>query len=478
MFKKKSAKTKKVDDQENEPQYHPSAKLKKKQDNAAPRATTKLHQNQTRKPSNGELNERATCSKSANLTKVSLNPYTSQTLYLMKKFKNQQPKETVILTDGMTLDQWGQINRFQITGQSQIKKKNYNIALDHFFNLRSMYRKINGIRYKKAPSIRLQNPNIFMENEANLKRSSSVKKTQKSVKRKAETLLENNDKLKSDEMIVKRKKKIKSKKESNFEPEFCKSKTKNDIPGKEAKNKIKKVKKIIQIEEELIPHEKKARKVGTSKDKNEPGKNVNKKSCQKQKEQSENETEQKLHQNQLKKAKKNQNTQTGNEKKLKEDSAKKESSNRIDRQENQKSSYKKYQTNEENEFENSVIRKNEFSNQSIKLGRSQSVKKESEFSEIDNFENNQKTENDSEADEDEIMKYIPELEDGENEEKVSEFRNKLIEAIMEFQIFEEDEFENFFEAVCRKNNSIERESIADIFEEVKTFLCEQYQNME
>ena len=48
------------------------------------------------------------------------------------------------------MNQWKTITNFQIAGQSNKKKMNFNVAIDHYFNLKSMYRKINAIKMKPS----------------------------------------------------------------------------------------------------------------------------------------------------------------------------------------------------------------------------------------------------------------------------------------------------------------------------------------
>ena len=81
---------------------------------------------------------------------IKIDQTTGETLELMKLAKANQPKSSVVLADGITTDQWKQIHDYKVIGQNSQKKKNYNIAIGHYFNLKSMYKKINQIKFKNA----------------------------------------------------------------------------------------------------------------------------------------------------------------------------------------------------------------------------------------------------------------------------------------------------------------------------------------
>lgn len=57
---------------------------------------------------------------------------------------------TQVYLNGLSLNQWKTITNFQIAGQTNKKKMNFNVAIDHYFNLKSMYRKINAIKLKPS----------------------------------------------------------------------------------------------------------------------------------------------------------------------------------------------------------------------------------------------------------------------------------------------------------------------------------------
>ncbi len=50
---------------------------------------------------------------------------------------------------GISLRQWKKIQNFSLVGEKH-KKKNVNIALNHFFNMKSMFKKINEIKSKRS----------------------------------------------------------------------------------------------------------------------------------------------------------------------------------------------------------------------------------------------------------------------------------------------------------------------------------------
>ena len=78
-------------------------------------------------------------------TQVPLQPYSTEALYQKSKQKEKKP---VLLHNGISLDQWKTINSFSIVGQSNKKKANFNTAIDHFFNLKAMYRRINQEKFR------------------------------------------------------------------------------------------------------------------------------------------------------------------------------------------------------------------------------------------------------------------------------------------------------------------------------------------
>lgn len=80
-------------------------------------------------------------------SQVPVQPYSKEALYQRAQ---QIEKKPVMMHNGISLDQWKTINSFSIVGQSNKKKANFNTAIDHFFNLRAMYRKINQAKLRPS----------------------------------------------------------------------------------------------------------------------------------------------------------------------------------------------------------------------------------------------------------------------------------------------------------------------------------------
>ena len=66
--------------------------------------------------------------------------------------------------------------------------------------------------------------------------------------------------------------------------------------------------------------------------------------------------------------------------------------------------------------------------------------------------------------------------DKANLENNDSFKEQLLNLILKFSIFSEEDFIDFFEMVCNKNNGISRTFIENIFYEVKDFLYEQFKD--
>lgn len=77
---------------------------------------------------------------------VQAQPYSTEALYQKARVEEKRP---VALQNGISVNQWKTINSFSIVGQSNRKKANFNTAIDHYFNLRAMYRKINQAKYRQ-----------------------------------------------------------------------------------------------------------------------------------------------------------------------------------------------------------------------------------------------------------------------------------------------------------------------------------------
>lgn len=431
---------------------------------------------------NNDPNDKKSNNKSANFTKVALNPYTSQTLYLMKKARDQQPKSAVVLSDGMTYDQWHQIHQFEIIGQSQTKKKNYNVALDHFFNLRSMYKKINDIKFKNAVPIRLHNNNEETPVEQLTRKKNEAKKKAKSMERIKISAFPNQENEKTVNQNIKNKKE--SVKKNKLKLENVEEKKATVEVPKKSKEKIKPSKKV----------QKKSKKIDGSlgqdpledfRNTNEeemiaanihlaglPKREVDLKEMMAQQKQKKRDDPP----GKIPKEKTDHNQKTHSTQKQQARLMESEVIHRkVER------AQKATQNNdEENEDEIPILF--EESNRK-KTAQSSKKKNDTDYFEMgDLAEKMRKAETEEEEqqredDEDDIMDKIPTLDD-ETEEKLGEFKQQLVETIINYEILNEEEFENFFEAVCMKNEQVPREFLTQVFEEVKVYLYEQFQNLD
>ena len=425
-------------------------------------------------------NDKKSNNKSANFTKVALNPYTSQTLYLMKKARDQQPKSAVVLSDGMTYDQWHQIHQFEIIGQSQTKKKNYNVALDHFFNLRSMYKKINDIKFKNAVPIRLHNNNEETPVEQLTSKKNNAKKKAKSMERVKISEFPNQENEKNVNKNIKYKKA--NVKKNKLKLENVEEKTATCEIPKKSKEKIKPSKKV----------QKKSKKIEGSlgQDPLEDFRNTNEEEMiaanihlaglpKKEVDLKEMMAQQKYKKREdplgkIPKEKTHQNPKTHSPQKQQVRLMESEVIHRK-----VEGAQKVTQNNdEENEEELPILF--EESNRK-KTAQSSKKKNDTDYFEMgDLAEKMRKAETEEEQredDEDDIMDKIPTLDD-ETEEKLGEFKQQLVETIINYEILNEEEFENFFEAVCMKNEQVSREFLTQVFEEVKVYLYEQFQNLD
>lgn len=97
-------------------------------------------------------------------TQVIAQPLSAEALYQKAKLEE---RKSVALQNGISVNQWKTINSFSIVGQSNRKKANFNTAIDHYFNLRAMYKKINHekfrptkektvLMFKKTPSANMR----------------------------------------------------------------------------------------------------------------------------------------------------------------------------------------------------------------------------------------------------------------------------------------------------------------------------------
>lgn len=74
-----------------------------------------------------------------------------------------------------------------------------------------------------------------------------------------------------------------------------------------------------------------------------------------------------------------------------------------------------------------------------------------------------------------IMEFIPKL-NKDSEEDLNDFKDKILQLILEYEIFVEESFIDFFQAVCEVNNHVTETEIEDIFNEIKSLLYDQFQD--
>ena len=96
---------------------------------------------------------------------------------------------------------------------------------------------------------------------------------------------------------------------------------------------------------------------------------------------------------------------------------------------------------------------------------------EEELSSKDIINEEQEIEKEESFDED-IIDKLPHLSD-ETDEQLLAFKQELLECIINYQIFEEEEFSNFYQAVCMKNKHVSEEYLLEVFQELKGYLNNQ-----
>ena len=404
-----------------------------------PNKTIKQVRPQTAKSQNLTQGQRPTTAKNQNIdpnnkltksptyAKVPLNPYSAQTLYTLKQGREHQTNGAVLLSDGMTFTQWNQINEFQIIGQRQKKKANYNIALDHFFNLRSMYKKINNIRYKNAVKSSIPVPvktkDMIRKNSQPLPQEPREvhQVPRKKIKRKTSPVhihVENHAKNDQEKKKIKAKKKVKPAKKQQVVDDIEEFRNTNEqdlIASTVNVNGL--AKRDVDLDEMLL-----------------------------------------------------------------QKSSKKIEEKRIKTREDMSP----YSSDKKGILESKVVRQGREVSSPFPIEIEDSVRKITSVAKEEQTEFNvdglsEKLQNEGEEDDcevDEIMESIPELVDENDEDRVTEFKEQIIEMIMNYEIYEEEEFINFFEAVCMKNSGVDREFMAGLFEDVKETLYKKYQEGE
>jgi hypothetical protein len=115
-----------------------------------------------------------------------------------------------------------------------------------------------------------------------------------------------------------------------------------------------------------------------------------------------------------------------------------------------------------------VISSNEGKNQPLESKRS--LQNSKKFTKHDN-------QNIHESEEVDTPNKMPCLKSN-NPNHILEFKQRLIEMILHNEIFNEDENIKFFEAVCSVNADYDREIMIKIFEYVKDYFLEQFQDLE
>ena len=137
-------------------------------------------------------------------------PKSASTFIRVTSAQNQSTRPRQGLINGLSINQWKAVTSFQIGGQSNKKKVNFNLAINHYFNLKSMYKKINQINEKPSvysqkaekkvfhSQINLQPVNPTKENQ----RQQAVQRVQEKLEPKIEKIIT--------KKVAKPKKKIKA----------------------------------------------------------------------------------------------------------------------------------------------------------------------------------------------------------------------------------------------------------------------------
>ena len=83
------------------------------------------------------------------------------------------------MTLGIMSNQWKKIGQFEIVGQRKNKKGNLTMAMDHYFNMKSMFRRINEARGKSKPlNKKISNDKckteVYNKNEVKIKQMEKI----------------------------------------------------------------------------------------------------------------------------------------------------------------------------------------------------------------------------------------------------------------------------------------------------------------
>lgn len=482
--------------------------------------------------------------------KTLCNPYTYETLYQLHREKERLEQENPVFSSGITTGQWKSINEFQIVGQSHRKKLNYHVAIEHYFNLRAMYRKINEIKFKKS-MISEGSTSVSMQKQSQAVSSKPISKLTRPITSKP--LQNHNIKIQKSKMSYEE---IRQEPQTEHKPIKRKvvgtpvfksaatrkmaPPTPSDINEHEIKEKPKKKKKATIKKKKIKAKKIKPEQFEEDHSEQTPGEHKppsNSKSKRLGADDFKNTNEQELIRENLgliKKGKRDvdldefvidQRVSHPKESKRTQevvpekvatiedpvqkygdflhkakprDSDQKAAKAEINMNpplliktadngrrsvglgEAQTNPYKNVQnqpikSSSENNFFNKEKPINELGEDEEEAHNSD----DSENFELTNFPDKIKKaepeEDGLEPDaDDDIMNKIPVLE-SESDEHVLEFKQRLVEMIFNYEIFNQEEFDNFYEAVCLKNQNHNPELIEAIFVQVKDYLYEQFQ---
>lgn len=389
-------------------------------------------------------------------------------------------EKDLIYLNGLSLNQWKTITKFSIVGQSNKKKKNFNIAIDHYFNLKSMYKKINSIKNK--PSLYSEKKNLRKKNLEKKKNFLSTFVPQKLVinqmdPKLMEAYYRNN--LEEIEIVPEKKKILKKK----VYLEKTRKKKRRII---EKKKIIKKERK--KSKKKKIKPKKSIKK--TKKDKMEENeynyimennlKFLEKKSCDENSDKMENESsleeEEKFESSKISKKNISKRISGIEPEKISEKII--DSESEIDFEEDFEKNRNEKKSDFLNNKENREINQKTENSEKKRFANSEKKEKYHDLqnSEIENISDDSEIEK-TEIDFEKIFNEIPKMENLGDDNKIEEFKEKIVKLIFEFEIFGEDEFLNFFELVCKKNDHIDSECLENIFNDVKKFLYDQFKEV-
>ena len=430
----------------------------------------------------------------ANFQRKKINNLNKELNYQKSLIKTEKD---LIYLNGLSLNQWKTITKFSIVGQSNKKKKNFNIAIDHYFNLKSMYKKINSIKNK--PSLYSEKKNFRKKNFEKKKFFSTFVPQKLVINQMDPKLMEAYYRNNLDEIeIVPEKKKILKKKKRVLTGKRGLSMKKRVFLEKNKKMRKSKIKKKMK-KEKIARKKSKKKKIKPKKKKkvkieeneyNEIMENnlkfLEKKSFKEISEKIENESSldesEKIDYEKISEKKKKTEFDEKSEKIIDSKSEINFEDDFIKNKILKKKDLKNFSDIKKNNYtENSVLLKNNEISQNEKISensKNSEIEKNnfSENSEIDKeSENSENSKN--ELDFEKILKEIPKMENIDDENKIEEFKEKIVKLIFEFEIFGEDEFLNFFELVCKKNEHIDNEFLENIFNDVKKFLYDQFKEV-